>query len=91
MKKSITIDEDKLQRLGSASLIGMVAEDGLKELEIIFPQTSIDWRARNGGPEEWIVNEYNVPCLIEDVVWFMENGVKVKIGYTEDDRPSQQR
>ena len=83
MKKSIVLDEEQLARLGKSSLIGMLMEPGLKEIELIFLQTSLGWKKQNGGPQEWIIVEYNIPCLIEDVLWFREHGVKVTITWKE--------
>jgi hypothetical protein len=86
MKKCILLDEDGLGRLATASLIGLVMEDGVTELEITFLQSSLSWREKNGGPNEWIILEYNVPCLLADVVKLVERGVKVTIKESSDAR-----
>jgi len=78
----IKIDEETLPRLGNASLIGKIdmSSGKLPEKVILeFPQSSSQWRERNKGPKEFIITEYNVPCLVNDILWLISQGVKVVV------------
>jgi hypothetical protein len=71
--------------LGSASIIGRlpVAENGLpKKLILVFPQTTLA-RRMNYGPKDLILWEYNIPCLIQDVIWLIKQGVEVSVEMPE--------
>lgn len=69
MKISVEINEKFLETCGSNSLYGALfaaARDNnavladLKEVELVFPQTSITWRGKNNGPRQYVLNEYTV-------------------------------
>lgn len=79
MSKKQLIMKD-IHTFATRSLIGMAnLSDEDKELELVFPQTSLDWRAKNGGPRDLIILEYNVPCIIDDILRLIERGVKVTV------------
>jgi len=78
----IKLDEENISRLGTASIIGKIdmSSGKLPEKVILeFPQTSLKWRERNKGPKEFIILEYNIPCLINDVLWLIAQGVEVVV------------
>jgi len=77
MKKSIVLNSKSIGQLGNASLIGKHYEEGVTEMELIFLQSSLQHREKQGGPDYWTVWEHNIPCLLSDVIWLMEQGVKV--------------
>ena len=81
----IELREDDLIKLGSASLIGrMPIREGslLKKLILVFPQTTLA-RRMDRGPKDLILLEYNIPCLIQDVVWLIGQGVEVSVEMPE--------
>lgn len=81
----IELREDDLAGLGSASLIGRIpiAESGLpKRVVLVFPQTTLG-RRREHGPKAVVLMEYNIPCLVADVVWLIRNGVDVSVEMPE--------
>jgi hypothetical protein len=77
MKKEFVLNEGQLERMGANSLIGLVYQQGCDQLEIIFEETSPQWRAEHGGPAHWVVPEYVISCLMADVLWLISQGVSV--------------
>jgi hypothetical protein len=89
-KVKVLIDEEKLRGLGTASLIGTISvmTNGaplteLKEVVLVFPQTTMGWKSKNKEPEEFIIYEHNVPCLLQDVVSLLSRGTKVSVEMPE--------
>jgi hypothetical protein len=81
----LKLDEDRLSRMGSASLIGMTVSDDTKKVTLVFPQTSLSWREKHGGPAIYLIPEYVIACLIEDIVWMTKRGIEVIIETTTID------
>lgn len=79
----LDIDEKFLETCATGTLLGTIAKGhnfGVpKEVVLAFPQTSLQWRHRHGGPAQWIINEYVIPCLLDDVLKLREWGVDVKL------------
>lgn len=85
MKLLVRVDQKMLETFGTRSLVGKV-NDHLQDLQALpnelvleFPQTSLGWRQQHGGPDQVIMNEYVLPCFIEDILWMAEHGVKVSV------------
>ena len=89
-KITIRLDEELLQGVGSSSITGRVVTEmsykGLPdEIVLEFPQSSTRWREENGGPNQIILNEYNVLCLIEDLLSLIGHGVKISVQEVVED------
>jgi hypothetical protein len=83
-KVTVRLDEETLQGVGSASITGRVVTEmshtGFPdEIVLEFPQSSSRWRRENSGPNQIILNEYNVMCLVEDLLSIVGHGVKVSV------------
>lgn len=78
MRIEIEITEEMLETYGSGTLQGtlmtMMDELGPCEIVLVFPQTTMSYRRRHGGPRAWVMNEFVVPCLLGDVLQLMERG-----------------
>jgi len=85
----VSVDEHMLQKIGDNSLIGkLMAENGHElpgEVELVFPQTSTEWRREHDGPAAHLVYEYNVPCFLRDVLFLIQNGVNVTLSMPTKD------
>lgn len=90
----ILIDQQFMETCGSNTLVGTLvnkfgptAAAEVDELIIQFPQTPMSWRRVNGGADNWIMPEYSVMCLVNDIIHLKERGVKVVIQEVEGDPP----
>jgi len=81
----LELNEDRLSRMASASLIGMTVSDDTKKVTLVFPETSLRWREQHGGPAIYLLPEYVVACLLEDIVWMMKRGIEIVIETTTVD------
>ena len=54
---------------------------------LIFPQATLGWCREHDGPPPWIVNEYTIRCLMEDVLKLRDWGVDVKLETVTRDPP----
>lgn len=83
MKISMTMDEKLLETFASGSLIGNLLKDHkfseIDDVELVFPQSTLHWRQQNRGPKIYLIPEYTVPLLIEDVLKLLELGIKVTV------------
>jgi len=79
----ITLDQKFLEVLGTGSLIGRLAVDydlaQLTEVELRFPQTTLEWRRKHGGPDSYIIPEFAIACLLEDVLNLLRRGVQISV------------
>ena len=75
----LELDEDQLSRMASASLIGLTVSADTKKVTLVFPQTSLRWREQHGGPAIYLLPEYVVACLLEDIVRMTKRGIEVVI------------
>jgi hypothetical protein len=86
--ESIVLNEETIQQLASNSLIGMLYQLGHTQLperiELVFPQTSMGWREKNKGPREYLLYEYNIPYLIESILFLIRGGVEVVTKVVEE-------
>jgi hypothetical protein len=81
MEKELVLSDELLEGFGTHSLIGYVWVPELKKLRLVFPRSTQAFCERNGGPRELILYEYNIPCLLEDVIWLLGKGVEISIEY----------
>jgi hypothetical protein len=57
----------------------MIAERVLpKKLILVFPQTTVIQKIKSDS-KNLILLEYNIPCLIQDVIWLIRHGVDVSV------------
>jgi len=81
----ISIGQDQFETTGTATLIGVLSHacnhelTNVKKVVLSFPQTSLGWREKHGGPDILAVPEYAVPCMISDVLWFQKNNIEVVV------------
>lgn len=87
----ITIDEGFLQSCATASLSGaLVKANGWQALQretpirLIFPQRCLT-RCQKDGPREWIVMEYSVPCLLQDILTLVGEGFSINVDVCDVD------
>ena len=83
MKLRVIIDQAFLVTAGAGTLLGTTATVSelrdLTEVELFFPQTTTAWRKENGGPDTYIMPEFSIPLLIEDILKLQEMGIEVTI------------
>jgi len=76
---TVVLNGDVIERMATGSLVGKIPSvDGLKKLVLLFEETSLSWRQRHGGPNMWIVPEYTIACIIDDILWLQGHGVVVE-------------
>jgi hypothetical protein len=86
--ETIRISKKDLETVGSHFLWGLIANKMVsgewkempKEVRFEFEQTSLTWRADNGGPEVIGLIEYVPMCLCDDVASLCARGIKIEIG-----------
>lgn len=86
MEACIFITERDLERIGDHWIMGAISRmypnhplDKLSKVVITIPETTNDFREKNGGPKQYIVNEYTIGCLMREIVSLMSQGIKVEI------------
>ena len=83
---TVDISEESLSHFGSFTLLGVTADPTPpKEINLIFPETSMRWKEQHGGPNQWIVNEHVIKCLVEDILYFVQQGKTVHLGSRIED------
>jgi hypothetical protein len=96
-KIDIKVDENFVYSIGSNSLLGYILkwyEDNNKpftemlnsHINLQFPKSSRPCLEKNNGSHEYIVTEYNIPCLLKDILWFVNHDMKIEISYYEVDK-----
>jgi hypothetical protein len=78
----IEITEKFLESCGTRTLVGTIFSQvghWPTKVVLVFPQTSLGWRQHNGGPKHYVMPEYTIPLLIEDVLSLVQRGVEVSI------------
>lgn len=88
MKTRLYITQETMETLGAGSLTGMLVHklkdlgldiSILSELELVFKQTSVEWRKKNNGPNYWIMPEFSIMCLMESVLWLNKQNIRVTV------------
>jgi len=82
-EKIIRINQRFLESCGTGTLTGTVLKDdeplaSITKVVLEFEQTSLGWRQAHGGPDSWIMPEYTIGCLIEDVLRLQARGIVVE-------------
>jgi hypothetical protein len=91
----IEVTEKFLETFGTGTLMGVLAklfQFGIpRTVKLVFPQATIGWCRAHNGPPQWIVNEYTIRCLLDDVLKLRELGVDVSLETETRDPPSHDR
>ncbi len=88
----VEVTEKFLETFGAGTLVGTLAQRK-KDFTVpatvilVFPQATLGWCREHGGPPQWIVNEYTIRCMLEDVLKLREWGVDVKLETVTRDPP----
>lgn len=84
----ITIRQEDIEKYGANSLVGeiMSKNNGImpKKICLVFPQTSTRWKKENNGPNQWIVLEHNIPCLLKDILYLQSLGARTEVYMPEE-------
>ena len=80
----VEVTEKFLETFGTGTLIGTLAakQPGMQlpsKVVLVSPQATLSWCERHRGPPQWIVNEYVIRCLLDDVLKLREWGVDVTL------------
>lgn len=89
-RMKIKITREKMEKgFGSHSLVGLVANElggiSYAEIDLIlsFEESSMHWREKNGGPHEFVITEYMVPCMMNDLLTLLRMFKSVSIEHDE--------
>jgi hypothetical protein len=80
---SLKISKQQLSALGANSLLGLVTKNGFfqpTDLEILFEETTEEWRREHKGADEIIVPEYVPACLCQDILTLIQMGFNLRVG-----------
>lgn len=88
----IEVTEKFLETVGTGTLVGTLAQRQKDftvpaRVVLVFPQATLSWCRAHNGPPQWILNEYAVRCLLEDVLKLREWGVAVMLETVVRDPP----
>lgn len=82
--------EINLDVFGYGSLCGSILNETVckgfsypKKVKLVFPQTSLGRRKRNGGPNSLIITEFVIPFLLSDILVLVNQGVEVIVDMPE--------
>ena len=78
----IRILKEKFETWGSRTLVATVYDVAPKPcpIELLFEQTTTEWKRKNGGPEEIIVTEHLLMCFIDDILILQKMGYEISVG-----------
>ena len=84
MKKSVVLPLGFAEMFGDQSLIGAVSHalggeplESLDELEIVFCQTSEQWKMRNKSPHLSLMPEHFPLCFARDIMHLASRGIRI--------------
>ncbi|MCI0564857.1 MAG: hypothetical protein MN733_40845 [Nitrososphaera sp.] len=88
--ETITLDNSFMETCGSNTLSGLLLKqyhdrtghfpsDHPATLTLRIPQTSYSYRDQTNGPDIWIMPEYAIHCLLENILSLQARGVKIVI------------
>jgi hypothetical protein len=91
----IEINHEFFEAFGTGTLSGHIAKAGIplaevKEVELVFHDTSMKYRHKNGGPHLLIMPEYVPLCFLEDIFRLQELGIKFTLATKTVDEPTKQ-
>lgn len=84
----IEITEKFLELCATGTLIGTIVMQNHgwpNKVVLVFPQTSLAWRRDNNGPKHYVMPEFAVHLLIQDVLDLVQRGIEVRIEETISD------
>jgi len=67
----LEITESFLEVTGSGSIVGALFIKYGKipeEVELVFFETTSYWKSKHGGPKMFVVPEFSIWCLVEDII-----------------------
>lgn len=78
----LMISKKQLEICGSHSLLAWVTQVANKpqEVEILFQQTTPQWRQKHNGADSIIIPEFTTMCLCEDILILTALGYVIRIG-----------
>lgn len=78
----VCISKKQLEIIGSHSLLALVTQMANKpqEVEILFQQTTLQWRREHNGADAIILPEFTPMCLCEDIIRLTELGYVINVG-----------
>ena len=82
MTQEVVLTPEDLETFATRSLTGLLVtrfNEIPKELNLVFTQTTMNWKRENGGPDHWVLPEHTLPCLMEDIVSLIQQGVKIQV------------
>jgi hypothetical protein len=72
--------------IGEYTLTGTITkinETPVKKVTIVFPQTTTEWKIKNGHARDFIIYEHNIPLLIQDILRLQRLGIEIEIEMPE--------
>jgi hypothetical protein len=77
----IEVTEQFLETFGTGTLLGTLLKNGgvPSLVVLVFPQASLSWCQAHNGPHQYIVNDYAIRCLLDDVLRLQEFGATVRL------------
>ena len=91
----IKISHKDLETIGTGSLTGKLTQLSTEslpltkiikeEIQFLFQDSSREWKIKN-GPENIVIPEYVIPCIMEDILGLInQHGAKVSVStYIQD-------
>lgn len=85
----LRINHDLLGKLGSGSIIGILADKGFlhkkQPIKILFKTRNLSQCREHGGPDSVIIPEFVPMCLCDDIVTLIGMGEKLEFGEYHDE------
>lgn len=86
----IEIDNEFFETTGEASLVGHIVDKVGNILpstvNLVFKQSSFNFKKKNNGPNTWIIPEHAPMCLLLDILWLQSQGVSIVVNEKIDER-----
>lgn len=90
LELTVVVDEAFLKGIGDSCLVGTLVNQAkeasgsydisnLNKVILEFPQSSLEWRRNNKGPDTYTLYEYNVMCLTQDLLYLKGLGIEVEV------------
>lgn len=93
MDIEVEINEKFMSSCGTGTLLAAVMKQAgdtkalsdVKKVTLVFWEKPLAWCQFNGGPHEYIITEYALPCLLNDVLRLQEFKIQVDMRVVERD------
>ena len=86
-KARIELSEKSLECCGTGTLLGLVYGSGTTfptHITLVFPQKSLAWCQQHNGPNQWVLNEFVLRLLIDDILLLVKRGVQISTEVHEE-------